>query len=158
MPPGRILIVGAGLAGARCAETLRAEGFEGELVLVGEEPIPPYERPALSKEFLAGERSVEDLLLRPESFWLDRRIELALGERVADRLRRLGGPVAEGAAKTVRRKGRPRNSTEVRPRSAPAWQAASSRLTARSRSSRARALLPACPPRPAELWPKLGDG
>ena len=82
MPPGSILIVGAGLAGARCAETLRAEGFEGELVLVGEEPFPPYERPALSKEFLAGERSVEDLLLRPESFWLDRRIELALGERV----------------------------------------------------------------------------
>ena len=65
MPPGSILIVGAGLAGARCAETLRAEGFEGELVLVGEEPFPPYERPALSKEFLAGERSVEDLLLRP---------------------------------------------------------------------------------------------
>ena len=82
MPPGSILIVGAGLAGARCAETLRAEGFEGELVLVGEEPLPPYERPALSKEFLAGERSVEDLLLRPDSFWLDRRIELALGERV----------------------------------------------------------------------------
>lgn len=82
MPPGSILIVGAGLAGARCAETLRAEGFEGELVLVGEEPFPPYERPALSKEFLAGERSVEDLLLRPESFWVDRRIELALGERV----------------------------------------------------------------------------
>ena len=82
MPPGSILIVGAGLAGARCAETLRAEGFEGELVLVGEEPFPPYERPALSKEFLAGERSLEDLLLRPESFWLDRRIDLALGERV----------------------------------------------------------------------------
>jgi len=49
-----VVIVGAGLAGARCAETLRAEGFDGDLVLVGEEPVAPYERPALSKEFLAG--------------------------------------------------------------------------------------------------------
>ncbi len=52
----RVLIVGAGLAGARCAETLRAEGFDGQIALVGEEPVAPYERPALSKEFLAGTR------------------------------------------------------------------------------------------------------
>ena len=52
--PRSILVVGAGLAGARCAETLRAEGYDGELVLVGEEPFAPYERPALSKEFLVG--------------------------------------------------------------------------------------------------------
>jgi 3-phenylpropionate/trans-cinnamate dioxygenase ferredoxin reductase subunit len=83
MPPRSILVVGAGLAGARCAETLRAEGYDGELVLVGEESTPPYERPALSKEFLAGERSPEDLLLRPASFWGDQGIELVLGERVA---------------------------------------------------------------------------
>ena len=43
--PRSILVVGAGLAGARCAETLRAEGYDGELVLVGEEPFAPYERP-----------------------------------------------------------------------------------------------------------------
>jgi len=55
--PRSILVVGAGLAGARCAETLRAEGFDGELTLVGEEPFAPYERPALSKEFLTGEKS-----------------------------------------------------------------------------------------------------
>ena len=54
--PRSILVVGAGLAGARCAETLRAEGYDGELVLVGEEPFAPYERPALSKEFLSGEQ------------------------------------------------------------------------------------------------------
>jgi 3-phenylpropionate/trans-cinnamate dioxygenase ferredoxin reductase subunit len=48
MTPRSILVVGAGLAGARCAETLRAEGYDGELALVGEEPVPPYERPALS--------------------------------------------------------------------------------------------------------------
>ena len=52
--PERVVVVGAGLAGARSAETLRALGFEGELLLVGAEPVPPYERPALSKEHLAG--------------------------------------------------------------------------------------------------------
>ncbi len=67
--PRSILVVGAGLAGARCAETLRAEGYDGELVLVGEEPFAPYERPALSKEFLSGEKSASDLFLRPASFW-----------------------------------------------------------------------------------------
>ena len=56
MTPRRVLIVGAGLAGSRCAEVLRAEGFAGEVVLVGEEQHPPYERPALSKELLAGRR------------------------------------------------------------------------------------------------------
>ena len=50
MIPRRVLIVGAGLAGSRCAEVLRAEGYAGEVVLVGEEEQPPYERPALSKE------------------------------------------------------------------------------------------------------------
>ena len=60
--PRSILVVGAGLAGARCAETLRAEGYDGELVLVGEEPFAPYERPALSKEFLSGDKSASDLL------------------------------------------------------------------------------------------------
>ena len=47
-----VLVVGAGLAGARCAETLRAGGYERPVVLAGEEPHPPYERPALSKELL----------------------------------------------------------------------------------------------------------
>ena len=77
-----VVIVGAGLAGARCAETLRAEGFDGDLVLVGEEPVAPYERPALSKEFLAGSKNADDLLLRPRSFWAEQRIELVLGQRV----------------------------------------------------------------------------
>ena len=81
--PRSILVVGAGLAGARCAETLRAEGFDGELTLVGEEPFAPYERPALSKEFLTGEKSASDLFLRPGSFWNEQRIELVLGQRVA---------------------------------------------------------------------------
>jgi 3-phenylpropionate/trans-cinnamate dioxygenase ferredoxin reductase component len=80
--PASVLIVGAGLAGARCAETLRAEGYDGRITLVGEEPVAPYERPALSKEFLAGERSADDLLLRPPGFWAEHEIELVLGRRV----------------------------------------------------------------------------
>ena len=80
MTRDRVLIVGAGLAGSRCAEVLRAEGFAGEVVLAGEEEHPPYERPALSKELLAGRR--EDIDLRPAGFWSKREIELRLGTRV----------------------------------------------------------------------------
>ena len=75
-----VLIAGAGLAGARVAETLRALGRRGRIVLAGDEPHAPYERPALSKEFLAGER--DDVSLRPPSFWQSHRIELRRGQRV----------------------------------------------------------------------------
>jgi 3-phenylpropionate/trans-cinnamate dioxygenase ferredoxin reductase subunit len=75
-----VLIVGAGLAGSRCAEILRAEGFTGEVMLVGAEHHPPYERPALSKELLAGQRG--DVALRPYEFWRERGIELRLSTRV----------------------------------------------------------------------------
>lgn len=81
-PPRRVLVVGAGLAGARCAETLRANGFDGELRIVGAEPVPPYERPALSKEHLAGERDAASLELRPRAFWDEHGIELLLSRRV----------------------------------------------------------------------------
>lgn len=82
MTPRTVVIVGAGLAGARVAETLRAEGFAGRVVLVGDEPSAPYERPALSKEFLAGKRDEQSLLLRKQSFWETRSIELVLASRV----------------------------------------------------------------------------
>jgi 3-phenylpropionate/trans-cinnamate dioxygenase ferredoxin reductase subunit len=87
-----VLIVGAGLAGSRCAETLRAEGFDGRIVLVGDEPVAPYERPALSKELLAGER--DRVELRPPGFWAERGIELVLGRRIdaVDLVRRTAGP------------------------------------------------------------------
>ena len=77
-----VVIAGAGLAGARAAETLRAEGFDGRVLLIGEEPVAPYERPALSKEFLAGARDESSLLLRKPGFWEQRGIELLLGRRV----------------------------------------------------------------------------
>jgi 3-phenylpropionate/trans-cinnamate dioxygenase ferredoxin reductase subunit len=82
MTPRAIVIVGAGLAGARAAETLRSEGYDGRLVLIGDEPVAPYERPALSKEFLLGTRDERSLLLRKDSYWDDRGIELRLGTRV----------------------------------------------------------------------------
>ena len=53
--PETFVIVGAGLAGAKAAETLREEGFDGRLVLIGDEPERPYERPPLSKDYLRGE-------------------------------------------------------------------------------------------------------
>ena len=82
MAPSSVLIVGAGVAGARCAETLRAKGYDGKLVLVGDELLPPYERPALSKEFLAGTKPEHELLLRAPSSWAEREIDLRLGQRV----------------------------------------------------------------------------
>lgn len=80
-----VLIAGAGLAGARAAETLRDLGFDGRVVLAGAEPHPPYERPALSKELLAGTR--DDVELRPRGHWRQLGIELRLGTRV-ERIRR----------------------------------------------------------------------
>jgi len=75
-----VVVIGSGLAGVRCAETLRAEGFDGRIVVVGEERHAPYERPALSKEFLSGER--EDIALRTPFHWHELGIELVLGARV----------------------------------------------------------------------------
>lgn len=80
--PGNVVVVGTGLAGLRSAETLRARGYGGRLTLIGEETHLPYERPALSKELLAGKRSVDQLMLRQPEFFREQQIELALGRRV----------------------------------------------------------------------------
>lgn len=61
------VIVGASLAGAKAAEALRAEGFEGRVVLIGAEPERPYERPPLSKDDLRGESPREQAYVHPES-------------------------------------------------------------------------------------------
>lgn len=73
------VIVGAGLAGGGAAATLREEGFDGRLVLIGAEPQPPYERPPLSKEYLRGESSFEEALIRPPDFYSDNDIEVYFG-------------------------------------------------------------------------------
>jgi 3-phenylpropionate/trans-cinnamate dioxygenase ferredoxin reductase subunit len=78
-----LVIAGANLAGGTAAATLRAEGFEGRVVLIGEEPVAPYERPPLSKEFLRGETPFEKALLRPPEFWGTNGIECRFGSRVA---------------------------------------------------------------------------
>ena len=78
----RFVIVGASLAGATAAETLREEGFDGEVTLIGAEPAFPYERPPLSKAFLRGESRVEDAMVRPEAFYADQRIETRFGTTV----------------------------------------------------------------------------
>jgi 3-phenylpropionate/trans-cinnamate dioxygenase ferredoxin reductase subunit len=77
-----VLIVGGGHAGAQLAITLRQMGFAGSIAIVGAETVPPYERPPLSKEYLAGVKPFERILIRPESFWEERQVALILGERV----------------------------------------------------------------------------
>src|SRR5688500_532895 len=73
------VIVGASLAGAKAAETLRAEGFDGRLVMIGSEAERPYERPPLSKDYLRGEVGREKVYVHDESFYATNEIELRLG-------------------------------------------------------------------------------
>jgi 3-phenylpropionate/trans-cinnamate dioxygenase ferredoxin reductase component len=77
-----VLIIGGGLAGARCAESLRAGGYDGALVVTGAEPHAPYERPALSKELLSGARDRSSLALRDDASWPSSGIALRLGATV----------------------------------------------------------------------------
>jgi len=77
-----VLIVGGGQAGAQAAITLRQGGFAGSITIVGEEIDPPYERPPLSKDYLAGTKSAERLALRPATFWAERQVTLLLGQQV----------------------------------------------------------------------------
>ena len=77
------VIVGASLAGARAAEALREEGFDGRLVLIGAEQQRPYERPPLSKDYLRGEVGREKVYVHEEAFYADHDIELRLGRTVA---------------------------------------------------------------------------
>ena len=87
-----IVVVGAGQAGASLVAKLRAEGFEGEITLIGAEDAPPYQRPPLSKKYLLGEMELERLYLRPFSFYEDQKIALRLGTQVT---------AIDPAAKTV---------------------------------------------------------
>jgi 3-phenylpropionate/trans-cinnamate dioxygenase ferredoxin reductase subunit len=77
-----IVIVGAGLAGAKAAETLRTEGFDGPVVLIGDETDRPYERPPLSKDFLLGKAERESIFVHPETWYAEHAVELQLGQQV----------------------------------------------------------------------------
>ena len=88
----RYVVVGASLTGATAAATLREEGFDGEVVLIGSEPTFPYERPPLSKSFLRGESTIQEAMVRPEAFYADNRIETRFGTTVV---------AVDGAGKTL---------------------------------------------------------
>ncbi len=79
----RIVVVGGGQAGASAVAKLRSLGHSGALTLIGEEPVPPYQRPPLSKAYLTGEMEEERLFLRPAAFYADQGIDLLTGVRVA---------------------------------------------------------------------------
>jgi 3-phenylpropionate/trans-cinnamate dioxygenase ferredoxin reductase subunit len=105
------LLIGGGIASANCARTLRDRGAEGEVLIVGREPDPPYDRPPLSKKYVTGEESREDIVFRPPEWYEQNDIEvvtmtsvmkLDLGERTAtlsskERLRFGKALVATGA-------------------------------------------------------------
>jgi 3-phenylpropionate/trans-cinnamate dioxygenase ferredoxin reductase subunit len=74
-----IVVIGAGQAATEFAVALRGGGFAGSVRIVGDEPYLPYQRPPLSKDFLSGKSPYEKLMLRPEAFWRDQKIEFVLG-------------------------------------------------------------------------------
>lgn len=77
-----LVIIGAGLAGAKAAEAARASGYDGVLVLIGEEPAPPYERPPLSKEVLRGDKEPESSAVFGPTFYADHEIDLLTDDAV----------------------------------------------------------------------------
>ena len=88
-----VLILGAGHAGFQLAASLRQSGFDGRVMLAGDEPVLPYQRPPLSKDYLDGKIGLDLLLMRPEAFYREHRIELLHG---------LHAEAIDRAAKTVR--------------------------------------------------------
>ena len=76
------LIVGASLAGANAAQTLREEGFDGQVVLIGDETELPYERPPLSKDYLMGKSGREKIYAHPDEWYQENNVELRLGQTV----------------------------------------------------------------------------
>ncbi len=77
-----VIIVGGGHAAGQAAASLRQEGYEGAVTVIGEEPHPPYQRPPLSKQYLAGEQPIDKVYLRPETFYDGKDITLVKGVRV----------------------------------------------------------------------------
>lgn len=81
--PQTVVIIGAGQAGGQAAYSLRLGGFEGEIILVGDEPAPPYQRPPLSKAYLKGELEADRLYLKPLDYYAEHRVELVTGDAAA---------------------------------------------------------------------------
>ncbi|HET8729490.1 MAG TPA: FAD-dependent oxidoreductase [Moraxellaceae bacterium] len=83
MQNARVIIIGASHAGAQLCASLRQEGWAGEIILIGDEPMLPYHRPPLSKTFLAGSAGLDDLLIRAPDFYKQQRITVQQGKVVA---------------------------------------------------------------------------
>ena len=77
-----LLIIGAGQSSGQCAATLRNGGFSGSIRIIGEEAYPPYQRPPLSKDFLADKVEIERVLTKPEKFYKENEIDLLLSSKV----------------------------------------------------------------------------
>ena len=83
MSEAEVIIVGTGHGGSQAAIALRQLGFAGAILMIGRDKELPYERPPLTKDYLAGEKPFERMLVRPEAFWVERGIALRLGVNVA---------------------------------------------------------------------------
>ena len=92
-----VVVIGAGQAGSSLVAKLRNGGFTGQVTLIGEESVPPYQRPPLSKKYLLGEMELERLFLRPEAFYAENDIDMHLNETVES---------IDAAAKTLRAGGK----------------------------------------------------
>jgi 3-phenylpropionate/trans-cinnamate dioxygenase ferredoxin reductase subunit len=98
----KILIVGAGQAGMQIADSLRENGFTGQVTIVGDENVLPYQRPPLSKAFLYGEADEESLLFRNQKFYNDNNIELILGDAIVSvSTSETGGTATTASGKTI---------------------------------------------------------
>lgn len=111
------LLIGGGLASARAAQGLREAGFEGRILLAGDEPLRPYERPPLSKEYLRGEAPLEKLFAHPEPFYADHDVELLPGRSVTSLDPAGGGAELDGGERL--RFDRALLATGARPRPLP---------------------------------------
>ena len=95
-----VIIVGAGHAAGQAAASLRQKGFDGTIVMIGDEPYVPYQRPPLSKAFLAGELDTERLYFKPAKFWPEHDIDMRLNTRV-DSIDREGKSVSLSNGETL---------------------------------------------------------
>lgn len=80
MNTSSFVVIGGGLAAAKAVETLRAEGFDGTLTLIGDEPERPYERPALSKAYLQGKKTSDELFVHDEHWYSDHNVDTRFGD------------------------------------------------------------------------------
>ena len=80
--PARAVIVGAGIAGVSAAAGMRSSGFDGEILLIGDEPELPYRRPPVSKEIIRGDKTADQIRIKPGNWYADNGVELVTGTRV----------------------------------------------------------------------------